>query len=180
MPPLIVWALGAVGAIALARLIAKQARRIGAQLNPQPPATRAAEALAFNHPRPAITHDNAFFWQGLTQRKLLFQAFQGRLRHPPAPMDPVTGALDFEIVEASGRGTIHSFVVMHQPKMPGFNYPLPIVLVELEEGVRIVANMLDAKPEEVANLICYLCSKASSATNGAALRVDGGIVTNPF
>jgi NAD(P)-dependent dehydrogenase (short-subunit alcohol dehydrogenase family) len=37
-----------------------------------------------------------------------------------------------------------------------------------------------AKPEEVANLICYLCSKASSATNGAAMRVDGGIVTNPF
>ena len=37
-----------------------------------------------------------------------------------------------------------------------------------------------ARPEEVANLICYLCSKAASATNGAALRVDGGIVTNPF
>ena len=35
-------------------------------------------------------------------------------------------------------------------------------------------------PEEIANLICYVCSKASSATNGAALRVDGGIVTNPF
>src|SRR3954471_2947531 len=37
-----------------------------------------------------------------------------------------------------------------------------------------------ALPEEIANLICYLCSKAASATNGAALRVDGGIVTNPF
>jgi NAD(P)-dependent dehydrogenase (short-subunit alcohol dehydrogenase family) len=37
-----------------------------------------------------------------------------------------------------------------------------------------------ATPEEIANLICYLCSKASSATNGAALRADGGIVTNPF
>ncbi len=37
-----------------------------------------------------------------------------------------------------------------------------------------------ASPEEIANLICYVCSKASSATNGAALRVDGGIVTNPF
>ena len=33
-----------------------------------------------------------------------------------------------------------------------------------------------AEPEEVANLICYVCSPASSATNGAALRVDGGIV----
>jgi NAD(P)-dependent dehydrogenase (short-subunit alcohol dehydrogenase family) len=32
----------------------------------------------------------------------------------------------------------------------------------------------------VANLICYVCSKASSPTNGAALRVDGGIVTNPL
>jgi NAD(P)-dependent dehydrogenase (short-subunit alcohol dehydrogenase family) len=37
-----------------------------------------------------------------------------------------------------------------------------------------------ASPEEVANMICYVCSKASSATNGAALRVEGGIVTNPF
>jgi len=37
-----------------------------------------------------------------------------------------------------------------------------------------------AQPEEIANLICYVCSKASSATNGAALRADGGIVTNPF
>jgi len=37
-----------------------------------------------------------------------------------------------------------------------------------------------ATPEEVANMICYICSAASSATNGAAMRVEGGIVTNPF
>ncbi len=37
-----------------------------------------------------------------------------------------------------------------------------------------------ASTEEIANMICYVCSKAASATNGAALRVDGGIVTNPF
>ena len=33
-------------------------------------------------------------------------------------------------------------------------------------------------PDEVANLICYVCSPASIATNGASLRVDGGIVRN--
>ncbi len=33
-----------------------------------------------------------------------------------------------------------------------------------------------ATPEEVANMICYACSPASAATNGAALRVEGGIV----
>lgn len=102
------------------------------------------------HPRPAITHDNAFFWEGLKQRKLLIQSFGGRLVHPPMPACPETGSLDWTTVEASGRGTIHSFVVMHQPQLPGFEYPLPVVLVELEEGVRIVANMIDAKPEDVA------------------------------
>ena len=34
--------------------------------------------------------------------------------------------------------------------------------------------------EEVASMIAYVCSPASSATNGAALRVDGGIVRTPF
>jgi len=33
-----------------------------------------------------------------------------------------------------------------------------------------------ATPEEVANMVCYACSPASSATNGAALRVEGGII----
>lgn len=102
------------------------------------------------HPRPAITHDNAFFWEGLRQRKLLIQSFGGRLVHPPLPCCPETGSLDWTTVEACGRGTIHSFVVMHQPRLPCFDYPLPVVLVELEEGVRIVANMIDAAPGDVA------------------------------
>ena len=37
-----------------------------------------------------------------------------------------------------------------------------------------------ATAEEVANMVCYVCSPAASATNGAALRVDGGVVGNPF
>jgi NAD(P)-dependent dehydrogenase (short-subunit alcohol dehydrogenase family) len=35
-------------------------------------------------------------------------------------------------------------------------------------------------PEEIANMICYVCSPAASATNGAGLRCDGGIVKIPF
>jgi uncharacterized OB-fold protein len=44
-------------------------------------------------------------------------------------------------VEASGRGTLYSFVVVHYPQVPSFEYPLPIGLVELEEGTRVVANI---------------------------------------
>ncbi|MGH6782829.1 MAG: bifunctional MaoC family dehydratase N-terminal/OB-fold nucleic acid binding domain-containing protein [Sphingomonadaceae bacterium] len=118
----------------------------------QAEAAPAAEGAAkkFPHPRPAITHDNAFFWEGLKQRKLLIQSFNGRLVHPPVPACPETGSFEWTTVEASGKGVIHSFVVMHQPQLPCFDYPLPVVLVELAEGVRIVANIIDDKPEDVA------------------------------
>jgi enoyl-[acyl-carrier-protein] reductase (NADH) len=33
-----------------------------------------------------------------------------------------------------------------------------------------------AESDEVANLVTFVCSPLSSATNGAALRVDGGVV----
>ncbi|ARP79749.1 oxidoreductase [Bordetella genomosp. 8] len=35
-------------------------------------------------------------------------------------------------------------------------------------------------PEEVANMVAYVCSPAASATTGAALRVDGGVVRSAF
>ncbi|HTH44007.1 MAG TPA: SDR family oxidoreductase, partial [Oxalicibacterium sp.] len=35
-------------------------------------------------------------------------------------------------------------------------------------------------PEEIANMVVYICSGASSATNGAALRADGGVVRSAF
>ncbi len=37
-----------------------------------------------------------------------------------------------------------------------------------------------AEPEEVADLIVYVCSDRASATNGASLRVDGGVVRSAF
>jgi NAD(P)-dependent dehydrogenase (short-subunit alcohol dehydrogenase family) len=62
----------------------------------------------------------------------------------------------------------------------GFYQPKAFFEIEDGDWMRMFEVNVDAKPEEIANLICYLCSKASSATNGAALRADGGIVTNPF
>ena len=44
-------------------------------------------------------------------------------------------------MESSGRGTVYSYVVVHYPQVPAFEYPLPIGLIELEEGTRVVANL---------------------------------------
>lgn len=51
---------------------------------------------------------------------------------------------ELEWVEASGRGTVFSFVVMHQKYHPAFEVPYSVTLVELEEGPRLVSNVVGA------------------------------------
>jgi uncharacterized OB-fold protein/acyl dehydratase len=94
-------------------------------------------------PRPAITQDNAFWFEGARAHHLLIQRCTscGTLRHPPLPACGNCGALGWDTVEASGRGTLYSYVVVHYPRVAAFEYPLPIGLVELEEGTRVVANL---------------------------------------
>ncbi len=101
-------------------------------------------------PRPAITPDNAFFWDGVGERKLLIQRCTcGRLRHPPGPMCPTCRSLEWDSVEASGRGRVYSFVVAHHPPIPPFEYPNLIALIELEEGTRLVSNLVGVVPADV-------------------------------
>jgi uncharacterized OB-fold protein/acyl dehydratase len=111
----------------------------------------AAKRPRPKRPRPAITQDNAFFFEGAKQGKLLIQrcASCGRLRHPPRPMCNVCRSLEWDTIEAGGRGVVYSFVVNHHPQVPAFDYPLVVALVELEEGTRLVSNIVGADPAEV-------------------------------
>ena len=113
---------------------------------PKPEETPRAEP-----PRPIITPDTSHFWEGLNNQQVLIQACTScsKLRHPPTPMCPSCHSLEWNTVKAGGKGTIHSFAIIHQPKLPGFEYPLPVVLVDLDEGVRILANLVDAAREDV-------------------------------
>ena len=107
-------------------------------------ASAAREEAKPPRPRPAVTHDNAFFFEGAKQGKLLIQRCTGcqALRHPPRPVCPKCGAYEWDTVASSGKGTVYSFVVNHYPQVPSFDYPLPVVLVELEEGTRVVSNIV--------------------------------------
>jgi uncharacterized OB-fold protein/acyl dehydratase len=105
------------------------------------PATDGAPVL---RPRPAITHDNAFFFEGTKLGRLLIQrcASCGALRHPPRPACPTCRSFEWDTVTSTGRGTVFSYVVVHHPQVPGFEYPLPIAVVELAEGTRLVADLI--------------------------------------
>lgn len=115
------------------------------------PAARKA-APKPERPRPATTHDNSWWFDALKDGKLLIQkcADCGALRNPPGPMCPKCHSLKYNKVEAKGTGTIHSFVVSHFPQVPSFDYPLPILLVELDEGVRMVMNPIDTEIDDIA------------------------------
>ncbi len=102
-------------------------------------------------PRPALTQDNAFWFEGARQHRLLIQRCKrcGTLRHPPRPMCSECHSYEWDVVDASGRGTVYSFVVNHYPQVPAFDYPLAVGLIELEEGTRLVANVIGVEPGDI-------------------------------
>lgn len=109
----------------------------------QPPTTQ--------RPRPVVNQDNEFFWDGVARGELLAQQCDdcGEVRHPPSPMCPWCQSLHWHPSPSSGRGQIYSFVVAHRPLPPGFAGPVPIALVELEEGWRFLAGFSDAALEDL-------------------------------
>ena len=101
---------------------------------------------------PLPTRDEEFFWQGVAEDKLLIArcASCSKLQHPPSPMCPVCGSTEWGAVEASGRGTVHSWIVSHHPTRPDDD-PRIVALVDLDEGTRLVTNLVDVDPSAVSN-----------------------------
>jgi uncharacterized OB-fold protein len=70
-------------------------------------------------------------------------------RFPVTPLCPECHSFDFEWAPCSGRGTVYSYTVVHHQTHPAFPVPYTMLLVELEEGPRLMAQ-LRGKPEAVA------------------------------
>jgi uncharacterized OB-fold protein/acyl dehydratase len=102
-------------------------------------------------PLPGISDDTRFFWDGCAEGRLLIQRCTAcsTLRHPPAPVCIKCHSFDWDSVQASGRGSLYSFVVMHYPVVAPFEHPNPIGLIELEEGVRLIAGLVGVEPGQL-------------------------------
>lgn len=101
------------------------------------------DSEAPRRPSPVVTDDSAVFWDAAAQGRLVAQRCGscGVLRHPPRPMCPHCSSLEVEVAELSGRGTVYSYAVLHHPPHPAFDYPVLGVLVDLDEGIRLVSNI---------------------------------------
>jgi uncharacterized OB-fold protein len=94
---------------------------------------------------PVYAPDAAFFWDGVTRGELLGQrcADCKHLAHPPRPMCPKCHSTRREQIRLSGHGTVYSWVVPRHPAPVGFIEPPVVALIELDEGIRLVSNLVD-------------------------------------
>lgn len=94
--------------------------------------------------------DQDFFWDGVDQRQLLAQKCSdcSTLRHPPMPRCPDCGSSAWEAQALSGKGRILTFIESVHPSRRD-EEPRCVCLIDLDEGVRIVSNIVD--PDNAVN-----------------------------
>jgi len=104
-------------------------------------------------PAPEPTEASQPFWDACARHELRIQrCIQcGTLIHYPKLVCPDDGSDRFDWPLMSGRGTIISFVIAHRAFHPGFTEDVPYILaiIELEEGARLLSNIVGAPPEHV-------------------------------
>ena len=92
---------------------------------------------------PVPTPETQHFWDGTKVGELRLQRCIecGTVYFPPRPFCPTNGSRAVEVFTASGRGRLFSYVINHLPS-PGFTPPFAIAVVELEEGPRLMSNIV--------------------------------------
>ena len=98
-----------------------------------------------------VTRDSAFFWEAARREQLVGQRCQacGKLRQPPRPMCPHCNSIEREEQVLSGRGTVYTWVMPRYPVIPGHEEGRIVVVINLEEGIRMVSNLCEIAYEDV-------------------------------
>lgn len=104
-------------------------------------------------PLPRVGGHSAEFYKFCSEHELRFQRCKdcSTWRHIPRDMCAKCGSFEWEWARSSGKGTVFSWTTVTQPMMPQFADKVPYspVIVELEEGVRMVTWLTDVKPDEL-------------------------------
>jgi len=100
--------------------------------------------LAPGRPRPVPTPETRHFWDGTAAGELRLQRCVQchQVYFPPRPFCPSCASREVDVVQASGRATLYSYVIHHRPT-PGFAEPYAIAVVTLAEGPRMMTNIVD-------------------------------------
>ena len=97
---------------------------------------------------PTVFPETRFYWDGAKAGKLLLQKCNAcdTPYYPARPFCPGCSSRDVSVIEASGKGTLHSYIINHLPA-PGYEPPFTVAVVKLAEGPKMMCNIVDCPPE---------------------------------
>ena len=105
-------------------------------------------------PLPVITESTAPFWEGTRRSEFLLQRCLScdEPRFPPKPVCSHCWSTEHRWVPAAGTGSVYSYTVVHRAGMPAFREDVPYVIavIDLDEGVRVMSNLVGCDPEDVS------------------------------
>ena len=95
-------------------------------------------------PRPQPTPETMHFLEGTKAGELRLQRCNScrKVYFPPRPFCPHCASREVSVFRASGKGRLYSYVIHHRP-VPGFTPPYAIAVVELDEGPRLMTNIVE-------------------------------------
>jgi uncharacterized protein len=95
-------------------------------------------------PIPEMGTESRAFWDGARQHRLMLQQCTdcGTYQWFPRSMCKICMSDQLKWVEARGTGKIYSFTVTYRGPSAAFADPYAIALVELDEGVRVMTNIV--------------------------------------
>lgn len=112
-----------------------------------------AEEKKYKKPLPRIDAESKGFWEACQRHELAVQKCRacGATRYYPRALCPICLSSDTEWVLSSGRGTVYTYTVTYQNQAAGLRDELPYVMayVELDEGVRLLTNIVGCAPQDV-------------------------------
>ena len=148
----------------------------------------------YDQPLPVPDPDSAPFWEGCRRNLLLIQRCRScdHAQFPPSSACASCGSHDIAWQEASGTGTVFSWIVVRHP-VPKPVYadkvPYVVALIDLAEGVRMPSNVIGCAPEDVRadmpvevtfrrvtdDVVLPLFRPAGSTDGDAGLATDGAL-----
>ncbi|MGH8011124.1 MAG: Zn-ribbon domain-containing OB-fold protein [Candidatus Binataceae bacterium] len=115
--------------------------------------TQEKEKKRYAKPLPHLDEENRPWWEALKRHELYIQKCRdcGELRYYPRALCTNCLSSRVEWIRCGGGGKIYTFTVTNQNQGAGFRDSLPYVMayVELDEGLRMLTNIVDCPPEQV-------------------------------
>jgi uncharacterized OB-fold protein len=109
--------------------------------------------FAIEKPLPRPSEDSAPFWEAAFKGELRMQRCGdcGHVRFPPSLLCARCLSERAEWVKLSGRGTVFSWIIVHQSQHPAFNPDVPynVSIIELEEGPRLHTNIVGCPNDRI-------------------------------